>query len=136
MNLSECTVLIVDDTETNIDILVEALSDNFKIAVAMDGKRALSTVSQKKPDVILLDIMMPEMDGYEVCARLKEQEDTKDIPVIFLTALTEEQNEAKGLALGAVDYITKPFSPDLVKARVQKQLELKIHQDHLEDLVK
>ncbi len=136
MDFSNCTVLIVDDTETNIDILVEALSGDFQISVAMDGERALSTIDAKIPDVILLDIIMPGMDGYEVCARLKSDTLTKNIPIIFITAMSEAEDEAKGLSLGAVDYITKPFSPELVRARVQNQLELKIHRDHLEEMVK
>lgn len=128
-------ILVVDDTETNIDILMDALGDDYDIRVAMDGESALENVAEDKPDLILLDIIMPGMDGYEVCRRLKDDPDTHDIPVIFLTAMTDEQNEAKGLALGAVDYVTKPFSSELVKARVSNQLELKKHQDHLQELV-
>lgn len=122
------TVLIVDDTETNIDILMEALSDEFEISVAMDGDTALSLVEEVEPELILLDIMMPGMDGYEVCSKLKSDYSTKNIPVIFLTAMTDVQDEAKGLELGAVDYITKPFNPELVKARVRNQLALRHYQ--------
>ncbi len=132
---STFSVLVVDDTEANIDILVETLSDEYDVRVALDGETALEDVADETPDLILLDIMMPGMDGYEVCERLKAAPETRDIPVIFLTAMTEEQDEAKGLALGAVDYVTKPFSPDLVKARVFNQLELKQHRDHLQELV-
>ncbi|MDM8538599.1 ATP-binding protein [Desulfobacterales bacterium HSG17] len=128
-------ILVVDDNETNIDILVEALEDAYDIRIATDGKRALKTVLADPPDLILLDIMMPEMDGYEVCEILKQNETTKKIPVIFLTALTEEQNESKGLALGAIDYIKKPFSPDIVRARVQNHLEREIYKNHLEELI-
>jgi putative two-component system response regulator len=135
-DLSDSNVLVVDDTETNIDILVETLGDDYDISVAMDGESALEDIVERKPDLILLDIMMPGIDGYEVCKRLKDDEETVSIPIIFLTAMTEEQDEAKGLALGAVDYIAKPFSPDLVKSRVRNQLELKRHQDNLEVLVK
>lgn len=131
----QSTILVVDDTETNIDILIETLGDTYDIQVALDGESALENVAEDKPDLILLDIMMPGMDGYEVCKRLKDDPLTHDIPVIFLTAMAEEQNEAKGLALGAVDYVTKPFSPELVKARVANQLELKKHKDHLQELV-
>jgi putative two-component system response regulator len=134
-DLSSATVMVVDDVEANIDVLVEALGSDYEVSVAMDGKTALDAVAEDKPDIILLDIMMPEMDGYEVCKRLKADKSTAGIPVLFLTAMTEEQDEAKGLALGAVDYITKPFSPDLVKSRVRNQLELKLHRDHLEELV-
>ncbi len=135
-DLTELKVLVVDDTETNIDILVETLEDTCDVSVAMDGESALEAVEEEMPDLILLDIMMPGMDGYEVCEHLKTDEATLHIPIIFLTAMTGEQDEAKGLALGAVDYVTKPFSPDLVRSRVQNQLELKHHRDHLEDLVR
>ena len=129
------SVMVVDDTEVNIDILVETLGDDYDVRVALDGETALEDLAEESADLILLDIMMPGMDGYEVCRILKEDPATRDIPVIFLTAMTEEQDEAKGLSLGAVDYITKPFSPDLVKARVFNQLELKKHRDHLQELV-
>jgi len=135
-DLSNFTVMVVDDAETNIDILVETLGDDYDISVAMDGPSALENISDDPPDLILLDIIMPGMDGYEVCEKLKADEKTLSIPVIFLTALTEEQDEARGLQLGAVDYITKPFSPGLVKARVRNQLELKRHRDQLEELVR
>jgi putative two-component system response regulator len=129
------SVLIVDDTEANIDILVESLGDEYDIRVAMDGQSALDQVAEEAPDIILLDIMMPGMDGYEVCRNLKASSTTRAIPVIFLTAMTEAQDEKKGLDLGAVDYITKPFNPGLVKARVRNHLDLKRHRDHLEELV-
>ena len=134
-DLSSCTIMVVDDTEANIDILVETLAPDYEVSVAMDGKAALEAIDEDKPDLILLDIMMPEMNGYQVCERLKADESTKNIPVIFITAMTDEEDEAKGLALGAVDYIAKPFSPELVKSRVRNQLELKRHRDHLEELV-
>ncbi len=129
------SILIVDDTEANIDVLVESLGDDYEVRVAMSGQSALDQVAQEAPDIILLDIMMPEMDGYEVCQRLKEEEKTRAIPIIFLTAMTEYRNEKRGLDLGAVDYITKPFNPDIVKARVRNHLELKRYRDHLEELV-
>ncbi len=136
MDLSTSSVLVVDDTETNIDILVETLGDVFDVSVAMDGISALESVETELPDLILLDIMMPGMDGYEVCRRLKSNDRTRNIPIIFVTAMGEEKDEARGLALGAVDYIAKPFRPELVKARVRNQLELKRHRDHLEVLVR
>jgi len=129
------SVLIVDDTEANIDVLVESLGEEYDVRVAMSGQSALDQVEQEAPDIILLDIMMPGMDGYEVCRRLKEKEQTRAIPIIFLTAMTESQNEKRGLDLGAVDYIIKPFNPGLVKARVRNHLELKRYRDHLEELV-
>ncbi len=135
MDLSQCNVLIVDDAEENVDILMEALGNDYDISVAMDGESALEYIHNSPPDLILLDIVMPGMDGYEVCIKLKLDPATNEIPIIFLTALAQEQDEAKGLALGAVDYITKPFSTHLVKARVRNQLALKLHSDHLEQLV-
>jgi sigma-B regulation protein RsbU (phosphoserine phosphatase) len=128
-------VMVVDDTEANIDILLETLADDYKVVVATDGESALEDIEKSPPDLILLDIMMPGMDGYEVCQKLKNSEITRNIPVIFLTALKEEGDEARGLGLGAVDYITKPFNPELVKARVRNHLDLKRHQNHLEELV-
>jgi len=129
------TILVVDDTEINIDVLVEALASDYAVRVAMDGESALRSVAKALPGLILLDVMMPGMDGFEVCRRLKEDKATRDIPVIFLTALSEEEDEARGLELGAADYITKPFSPALVKARVRSHLEMKRYRDHLEALV-
>ena len=131
-----CSILIVDDTQENIEILVELLADNYDISVAMDGEAAIEQLKEETPDLILLDFMMPGIDGYEVCRRLKGNATFKKIPVIFLTALSDAREEEKGLNLGAVDYITKPFNPTLVKARVKNQLELKLFRDHLEDAVK
>ncbi|WFS62759.1 response regulator [Pseudodesulfovibrio thermohalotolerans] len=118
------TVLIVDDISTNIDVLVETLEDQYEILVALDGETALETALEDLPDIILLDIMMPEMDGYEVCRRLKADARTADIPVIFVTAMDDVGNETKGLSLGAIDYITKPISPDMVRVRVANHLHL------------
>jgi len=134
--LSECTVLVVDDTEANIDLMVATFGDDYDISVALDGETALELVKSVHPDLILLDIMMPGMDGYEVCRRLKANEATRDTPIIFVTALSDSGDETRGLVLGAVDYITKPFKPAIVKTRVRNHLELKRHRDHLEELVK
>jgi putative two-component system response regulator len=129
-------ILIVDDTPVNIHVLMEALKDDYAIIAAKDGEKALRlAATEPMPDIVLLDVMMPGMDGYEVCCRLKENPATRDIPVIFITALTDEEDEARGLALGAVDYIFKPFRPALVRIRVHNQLELKRHRDHLGVLV-
>ena len=133
--LSSMRLMVVDDTEANIDILLETLADDYKLVVATDGESAIEDIKKSPPDLILLDIMMPGMDGYEVCQKLKEMEITRNIPVIFLTALKKEGDEARGLGLGAVDYITKPFNPELVKARVRNHLDLKRHRNHLEELV-
>lgn len=122
--LAECSVLVVDDTEANVDILVEALGDDYDVSVAIDGESALEAVAEDPPDIILLDIMMPGIDGYEVCRRLKQDPDLAKIPVIFLTAMTEIENKTKGFQLGAVDYVTKPFEILEVQARVRTHLSL------------
>jgi phosphoserine phosphatase RsbU/P len=120
------TILIVDDTPINIGVISGALKDSFATKVATSGAKALAIASAKdKPDLILLDILMPEMDGYEVCRRLKADPDTHDIPVIFLTSQTEAEDETKGFEVGAVDYIHKPFSAAVVKARVRTHLMLR-----------
>jgi putative two-component system response regulator len=129
-------ILLVDDNTTNLQLLHETLDGlGYNILIAKNGKTAVSIAQKANPALILLDIMMPEMDGYEVCNRLKSDEKTSRIPIIFITALSDVEDEAKGLALGAVDYITKPFNPELVKARVRNHLELKRYRDHLEKLV-
>jgi CheY-like chemotaxis protein len=130
-NLSNAKIIIVDDTEENIDLLVDVLEDDYKLNVAMDGTSALKRVAHSPPDLILLDIMMPDMDGYEVCAKLKANATTKEIPIIFITAMAEEQDETKGLSLGAVDYITKPIKPAIVKERVKNHLQLKFSKEEL-----
>jgi len=133
---SEEKILLVDDNTTNLQLLHETLDGlGYKLLIAKNGKTALAIAQKANPSIILLDIMMPEMDGYEVCQRLKTDKNTKHIPVIFISALADDEDEAKGLALGAVDYITKPIKPELVRARVRNHLELKRHQDHLEKLV-
>ncbi len=132
--LDKCTVLVVDDTETNVDILVEALGSEYEVSVAMDGESALETVKTELPDIILLDIMMPGIDGYEVCQRLKSDTKTADIPIVFLTAMTEVENKTKGFELGAVDYITKPFEVSEIKARVKTHLSLMIANKKLQHL--
>jgi cyclic di-GMP phosphodiesterase len=134
-NLSSCNVLVVDDTETNIDILVETLGDDYDVSVAMDGMGALELVKEDTPDLILLDIMMPGMDGYAVCRSLKADKKTRDIPVIFITAKAEMEDELEGFNLGAVDYITKPISPPIVRARVETHLKLKLAQEEMKELL-
>ena len=117
-------VLLVDDTSTNITVLMAALKDDYKLGVATSGAKALEYVQRTPPDLILLDIMMPQMDGYEVCSRLKGDERTRDIPVLFLTALTAVDEKVRGFDLGAVDYVTKPFEVVEVQARVRTHLQL------------
>ena len=121
-SLSECNVMVVDDTEENVDILVETLGEDYEISVAMDGESALEDIAENPPDLVLLDIMMPGIDGYEVCKRLKANPETSDIPIIFITAMGEVQDEEKGLELGAVDYIRKPITPTIVKTKVKNHL--------------
>lgn len=128
------TVLVVDDTPDNLALISALLKDTYHVKVAVSGEKALRiATSQKPPDLILLDIMMPHMDGYEVCKRLKANPVSADIPVIFVTARADEEDERIGLELGAVDYITKPISPAILLARVKAQLALKSTADFLRD---
>jgi CheY-like chemotaxis protein len=127
------TILIVDDDPLGIDIMGEILKPYYRRQVARSGEKALAiAASDLQPDLILLDVMMPELDGYEVCRRLKADEKTKDIPVIFITAKDKIEDEAKGLEIGAVDYITKPVIPTILLARVKTHLELKKAREDLE----
>lgn len=130
------TVLVVDDTPENLDILSEVLRDTYQVKVATRGQRAMEIVRRTPPDLILLDIMMPEMDGFEVCHRLKKDYTTRHIPVIFATASIDPRDELRGLELGAVDYITKPFSPPVVLARVRTHLALYDQNQELERKVR
>ncbi len=123
-DLTNCSILVVDDAEANLDILVEILADDYDISVAMDGEGALEAVEEDIPDLILLDIMMPGMDGFEVLKRLKTDERTRDIGVIFITGATDQEDTDKGLEMGALDFIAKPINPPIVKARVKNYLEL------------
>ena len=118
------TVLIVDDTPAMIELLIEQLGDNYEIVVATTGPEAVRLVAAARPDLILLDIVMPEMDGYEVCRRIKGQKSTRDIPVIFLTSCTDNEELVEGFAAGGVDYIVKPFLPNELLARVDVHMEL------------
>lgn len=131
------TILIVDDTPVNIDILNNILHDTYNVKVANNGERALKIAnSDSPPDLILLDVMMPDMDGFEVCKILKENIDTKKIPIIFVTAKGEVTDESKGFELGAVDYITKPVSMPIVLARVKTHLALYDQKRFLEGQVR
>ncbi|MEO5377284.1 MAG: diguanylate cyclase [Magnetococcus sp. DMHC-6] len=128
-------ILIVDDEKINIDILVGLLRPYYQIVAAKDGEQAFKRIEKEPlPDLILLDIMMPGMDGYEVCRKIKDSITTRHIPVIFITCKSEEQDEAKGFESGAVDYITKPFSPLITLARVKTHIQLKYRGDMLERL--
>jgi diguanylate cyclase (GGDEF)-like protein len=131
MTETQQKILIVDDTPANIQVLNAVLHNDYIIFFATNGPDALCIARREVPDLILLDIMMPEMDGYEVCARIKSDPRTEQIPVIFITAMNDEAAETKGLECGAIDYITKPISPPVVKVRVKNHLQLKHHRDIL-----
>lgn len=124
-------ILIVDDVPENIEVLYEVLKGEHKLYGATSGKTALEVAALRRPDLILLDVMMPEMDGYEVCAALKRSASTQDIPVLFITAKTDMESEKHALSAGAVDYIHKPFDTEIVRARVKLHLELARHRDRL-----
>ncbi|HPL67467.1 MAG TPA: response regulator [Smithellaceae bacterium] len=131
-NEQQQTILVVDDTPDNLTMITSLLRNLYRVKIAVSGKKALQIAfSDEPPDLILLDIMMPEMDGYEVCRQLKNDSETRDIPVIFLTAKTEVEDEVKGFELGAADYITKPVSPPILLARVRTHLRLKTMTDYL-----
>jgi len=117
-------ILVVDDGIANIYVLTEILQDDYEIIFATNGNDALELAVEEKPDLILLDVIMPEMDGYQVCSKLKTEATTQHIPIIFISARAEVEDEARGLEIGAVDYITKPVSPPIVRARVKNHLEL------------
>lgn len=125
-------VLVVDDTLDNITLLNEILKDEYKVKVATNGEKALEVARNTLPDIILMDVMMPVMNGYEACRRLKENEKLRDIPVLFLTARSDEEDEKKGFTLGAADYIVKPVSPPILTARMKTHLALKRSRDILE----
>ncbi len=130
--LQEALILLVDDNSKNLQILGHLLAKHYKTAFARDGQKALEFVKKLHPDLILLDVMMPGMSGFEVCAQLKSSPKTQNIPIIFLTAKTETEDMVKGFELGAADYVTKPFRKEKLLARVQTHIRLK----HAEDLLK
>ncbi len=144
MSTTQETILIVDDEPFNINVLMESLKTTYRLVAARNGEQALARVAAAhKPDLILLDVMMPDMDGLEVCRRIKADSATSHIPVIFVTAMGDEQDETRGFEIGAVDYITKPISPPIVRSRVRTQLalararrELADQNLHLERLVR
>jgi putative two-component system response regulator len=136
MQKKEKTILIVDDVTENIDVLIGILGKLYRIRIATSGKDALAQVNREIPDLILLDIMMPGLSGFDVCKLLKDDPLTRDIPIVFVTALSDKSNEERGLQLGAVDYIYKPFSSDLVKVRVKNHLQLYMKRKELEDEVR
>lgn len=133
-NSEKSIILLVDDNPTNLSVLFDSLSDyGFRILVAQDGESAIEQIEYILPNLILLDVMMPGIDGFETCRRLKENQATKDIPVIFMTALTETVDKVKGFNIGAVDYVTKPIQPEEVLCRVQAHLAIQNLQRQLQE---
>jgi len=132
-NLSDSRVLIVDDVKDNIDVLVNALRDEYKLSVALDGTAALRSIEKQLPDLVLLDIMMPGLDGYEVCRQLRDREATRELPVMFLSALEDVKDKTHGFEVGGNDYLTKPFELLEVKARVRSLLKAKAYADAVRD---
>jgi len=130
-------ILIVDDDTTNLQVIGSFLyNKNYKIILAKSGKDALKSIEKNLPDLILLDIMMPEMNGYEVCEKIKDDDQTMDIPIIFLTAKTEAKDIIKGFNTGGVDYVTKPFIKEELLARIKTHISLKVSQDLLKEQAK
>jgi len=127
--LSDCRVLIVDDVKANVDVLVQALSGQYKLSVALGGQQALDAVSRSLPDLILLDIVMPDIDGYEICRRLRASEVAREVPIMFLSSLEDVKDKARGFEVGGNDYLTKPFEVLEVKARVRSLLKAKAYAD-------
>jgi sigma-B regulation protein RsbU (phosphoserine phosphatase) len=132
-DLSESRVLIVDDVKANVDVLVQALRDEYKLSVALNGENALRSAEKNPPDLVLLDIVMPGMDGYEVCRRLRSSPQTREVPVMFLSSLEDVVNKARGFEIGANDYLTKPFEVLEVKARVHSLLKAKAYSDAVKE---
>lgn len=129
------SILIVDDSEFNIKYLEEILQEHYQIQTANSGQKALEIAfSNNPPDLILLDVVMPDINGYDVCIKLKQTDNTKNIPIMFITGNAKEEDEIYGFSIGAVDYISKPFSPTIVKARVKTHVELKKYRDYLESI--
>ena len=131
-NANKSMALIVDDSQINIDVLNGILQKHYDVKFALDGEKALEIASEKPhPDIILLDVLMPGMNGYEVCTKLKQNSTTSQIPVIFVTSLDEMNEELRGFEVGGEDYITKPVTPEIVLARVKTHIELKEVKDKL-----
>jgi phosphoserine phosphatase RsbU/P len=133
--LSDCRVLLVDDAKANLDILMEGLKADHKLSLAMNGEMALQIAARTPPDLILLDIVMPGLDGYEVCRRLREMPGTAEVPIMFLSSLEEVHNKTRGFEVGANDYLTKPFDMLEVKARVRSLLKAKAYSDAVKEQI-
>jgi sigma-B regulation protein RsbU (phosphoserine phosphatase) len=133
--LSDCRVLLVDDARVNLDILVEGLKSDYKLSLAPNGEMALQVAARTPPDLVLLDIVMPGLDGYEVCQRLRQRPETAEVPIMFLSSLEEVQNKTRGFEVGANDYLTKPFEMLEVKARVRSLLKAKAYNDAVKEQI-
>ena len=134
-SLSDCRVLLVDDAKANLDILVEGLKSEHKLSLALNGETALQIAARTPPDLVLLDIVMPGLDGYEVCRRLRQRPETAEVPIMFLSSLEEVQNKTRGFEAGANDYLTKPFEMLEVKARVRSLLKAKAYSDAVKEQI-
>jgi len=134
MNIKRSKILIVDDSVLNIKVLSEILSDKYEIYFTRESKKVVDIAKTRNVDLILLDIVMPELDGYEICELIKADAQITRIPVIFVTSKDHIEEEERGLKAGAIDYITKPFRPPIIKARVENHIKLKNYQDQLEDI--
>jgi phosphoserine phosphatase RsbU/P len=134
-SLSDCRVLLVDDAKANLDILVEGLKSDHKLSLALNGEIALKIAARMPPDLVLLDIVMPGLDGYEVCRRLRKMPETAEVPIMFLSSLEEVQNKTRGFEVGANDYLTKPFEMLEVKARVRSLLKAKAYSDAVKEQI-
>lgn len=132
-SLSDCRVLLVDDAKVNLDLLVEGLKDDYKLCLALDGETALHIAARTPPDLVLLDIVMPGIDGYEVCRRLRQSPGTAEVPIIFLSSLEDVQHKSLGFEAGGNDYLTKPFELLEVKARVRALLKAKAYNDAVKE---
>jgi len=133
--LSDCRVLLVDDAKANLDILVEGLKSDHKLSLALNGEMALQAAARNPPDLVLLDIVMPGLDGYEVCRRMRQMPQTAEVPIMFLSSLEEVQNKTRGFEAGANDYLTKPFDLLEVKARVRSLLKAKAYNDAVKEQI-
>jgi len=133
--LSDCRVLLVDDARSNLDILVEGLKSDHKLSLALNGEMALEAASRTPPDLVLLDIVMPGLDGYEVCRRLRQKPETAEVPIMFLSSLEDVQDKTRGFEAGGNDYLTKPFEMLEVKARVRSLLKAKAYNDAVKEQI-
>src|SRR5881394_2429158 len=131
--LCDCRVLLVDDAKANLDILIEGLKSDYKLSIALNGEMALQVAARNPPDLVLLDIVMPGIDGYEVCRRFRQAPETAEVPIMFLSSLEEVQNKTRGFEAGANDYLTKPFEMLEVKARVRSLLKAKAYNDAVKE---